>query len=136
MSFFVTEKETEGLLEIASRELPMPDGTTRSFSGFQLMWKALDFLIVCGRWSRQELTEIAVRMEQADTIFDASGLLPKAHDQPGPVSMFQIKMLQAPRVDPAMIQLITSQGGVRLSLDECLHNTVASLYSTLQERLG
>jgi hypothetical protein len=135
MSFFVTDKEVENLLEVASRKLQMPDGAERSFSGFRLMWKAFDFLVVCGKWSRRELVDLALRMNNGEVI--TACLLPKAHDGPGPVSTLEIEMLESPRVDPALIRTITTRkNGPRLSLDECLHNTVSSLYRELQARLG
>ncbi len=136
MSFFITDKEVEDLLQIDSRELTMPDGTARTFTGIKLMWKAFDFLVVCGKWSRRELVDIAMRMQESGELA-APELLPKAQGEPGPVSMLEIKMLEGPRVDPALIRPITtSESGPGLSLDECLHNAVSSLYSDLQERLG
>lgn len=114
----------------------MPDGSVRSFEGFKLMWKALDFLVVCGRWSRLELTDIAQRMLQAGECA-VSGVLPEAHHKPGPVSALELQMLQGPRLDPALIRPITTkERGTGLSLDDCLHNAVSSLYRELQERLG
>lgn len=132
MSFFITEKEVEGLLGLESRDLAMPDGTSRSFSGFKLMWKALEFLVVCGRWSKRELVELALR-RQDDPAYSLDNLLPLAHGQPGPVSMLEIRMLESPRVDPATIIPIERNS---LSLDEHLHNVVSHLYRNIQEQLG
>ncbi len=42
---FVTEKETEELLQIETRDLPMPDGTIQPYTGFHIMWNSLDYLI-------------------------------------------------------------------------------------------
>jgi hypothetical protein len=88
MASFVTDKEIESLLEVVSRDMPMPNGTTRSFTGIKLMWKALDFLIVIGRWSQAELINIALRMQTTGEA-RVAGLLPKAQGQPGPVSRLQ-----------------------------------------------
>ena len=59
--FFITEKETEDLLERETRTLPMPDGTMRPFTESKLFWKAYEFLIVCAKWTGKELVALAVR---------------------------------------------------------------------------
>jgi hypothetical protein len=100
------------------------------------MWKAMDFLVVCGRWSKSELVALAIQSQQ-DASFDATRVLPKAINEAGPVSMVEINMLKAPRVDPALIRPITTrEDGPQLTLDDCLHNVVATLYGDLQTRLG
>ena len=100
------------------------------------MWKALDFLVVCGKWSKAELVDIALQTETVDGLRLVSGLLPKAQGQPGPVSMIELKMLESPRVDPALISPIqTDKEKPSLSLDDRLHNVVTILYRDLQKRL-
>jgi len=134
VTFFITDKEVEDLLNISTRELLMPGGATRSFQGYKLMWKALDFLVVCGRWSRRELIDLALDLHHGGAV-SLVNLVPKAHAMPSPASMLEIKMLKSPRLDPATIQPIAAVGNEGLSLDDCLHNVVASLYRELQDRL-
>lgn len=61
MSFFITEKETEQLLELETRNIPMPDGQMLPFTTFKLMWESYDFLIVCGKYTGKELVDLAIR---------------------------------------------------------------------------
>tara|TARA_R110002110_G_C13470513_1_gene720768 strand:+ start:819 stop:1103 length:285 start_codon:yes stop_codon:yes gene_type:complete len=42
---FMTERETEELLETETRMLPMPDGTTEPYRGFRIMWDTLDYIV-------------------------------------------------------------------------------------------
>lgn len=42
---FITEKETEALLEKETRWLPMPDGSLRPYTAFKLALNHLDYLI-------------------------------------------------------------------------------------------
>ena len=136
VTFFITDKEVEDLLQVSSRELPMPDGSIRVFEGSNLMWKALDFLVVCGKWSRWELVDISVR-SHAQSDICITGLLPKGHGQPGTNSRMELRMLEAPRIDPAMLRPSAGRPRGQLPcLNECLHDTVAALYRSLQERLG
>lgn len=44
MKRFITEKETEALLEPETRDITMPDGSSRPITGFKLMWRSFDFL--------------------------------------------------------------------------------------------
>lgn len=59
MSFFITEKETEEYLKQETRKIPMPDGSSRLLTTFKLVWRSWDFLILCGNYSRVELTSLA-----------------------------------------------------------------------------
>jgi hypothetical protein len=59
MSFFITEKATEALLELETRVLPLPGSLHRPITAFRLVWESLDYLVICGRWSRLELTTLA-----------------------------------------------------------------------------
>jgi len=61
MSFFISEKETENYLEVETRDLPMPDGTIKPFTGFKLMWRAVDYLIITAGYSRAELADLAIK---------------------------------------------------------------------------
>ncbi len=78
MSFFITEKGIEERLARQTRRLPMPEGGEQDFSGFALMWKALDFLVVCGAWDRAELVAIA-QERLADPSIDIRERLPQRH---------------------------------------------------------
>lgn len=42
---FMTEKQTEGLLEIEVRDLLLPNGTRRPFRATRYTWNAYDFLM-------------------------------------------------------------------------------------------
>jgi hypothetical protein len=42
---FLTEKETEALLESETRDLPMPDGSFRPVTDFKLGWEIYDRLL-------------------------------------------------------------------------------------------
>lgn len=44
MERFITEKETEAWLEQETRDITMPDGSTRPITHFKLMWNGFDFL--------------------------------------------------------------------------------------------
>lgn len=44
MKRFITEKQTEALLEPETRDITMPDGSVRQITGFKLMWRGFDFL--------------------------------------------------------------------------------------------
>ena len=65
MGFFITEKETEALLEQETRPIPMPDGSMRPFTGFRLMWESYDFLILCGNYTGKELVDLAIHNSKA-----------------------------------------------------------------------
>ena len=70
---FLTEKETESLLETETRNLPMPDGTTQPFAGFKFMWRSYDFIIESGLYTGKRLTELAViNGEETGCAFDIS----------------------------------------------------------------
>ena len=60
MTFFITEKETEDYLSEETRMIPMPDGTQRAFTGFKLMWRSLEYLILTTDFTSKELVELAV----------------------------------------------------------------------------
>lgn len=135
MGFFITEAETEKLLTHQERPLSMPDGTSRLFGGFALIWRAYDFLVVCGNWEPLELVSLALRVKEGETATVAS-LLPNAHGRETCVSLLEIRMLESPRIDPAEVRPIKQGEERELSLDEHFHNVVASLYRDLQNRLG
>lgn len=40
---FLTEKEMETQLELASRDLPMPDGNIRTFTMMRIHWESADY---------------------------------------------------------------------------------------------
>lgn len=61
MSFFITEKQTEDWLTFETRQIPMPDGTTRPFTHFKLMWRSYDYLIVCGKFTGKQLVEQTIQ---------------------------------------------------------------------------
>ncbi len=131
MSFFITEKGIEERLARQTRRLPMPEGGEQDFSGFALMWKALDFLVVCGAWDRAELVAIA-QERLADPSIDIRERLPQRHGADRPVSLLELRMLEEHRIDP--VQLPGTPGSH--SLEDHLHDVVASLYAELQESLG
>ncbi len=60
MGFFITEPETEDYLSEETRMIPMPDGTQRAFTGFKLMWRSYDYLILTTGYSSKQLVEQAV----------------------------------------------------------------------------
>ena len=59
--FFITEKETERLLEEKPRNVPMPDGSLRQITDSRLFWEAYDFLVGTKKWTPQELVDLSLR---------------------------------------------------------------------------
>ncbi len=55
---FQTEKETEAMLELETRDLPMPDGSTRSISAFRMAWNSYDFILACGVRGPADITKL------------------------------------------------------------------------------
>lgn len=135
MGYFITEKETEALLIVSERSLPMPDGSSRSFSGPKVLWRAFDFLVVCDGWSRLELTSLALAKSQ-NLLIALDRVLPRGEL---PASMLAIEMLEAHRIDPVIVTYSSpvAAGAARPpdSLDEHLHGVVAELYKHSQDRL-
>ena len=75
MGKFLTEKETEEWLTLETRCIPLPDGTTRPFTGFKLMWRSWDYLILTGkgRYTPQRLVELAtINSQEMGYSFDDS----------------------------------------------------------------
>lgn len=75
MSDFLTEKETESLLETETRDLPLHDGTTRPHTTFKTVWRSVDSLIDTGT-KLDELVEAAIeeselQMKPFGETFDA-----------------------------------------------------------------
>jgi hypothetical protein len=71
--FFMTEKETEAFLVQETRQLPMPDGTTRPFTAMKVWWDAYDFLVATRSWSEKELVNlIAINADETRTAFEES----------------------------------------------------------------
>jgi hypothetical protein len=60
-AFFITEKQTEEWLQLETRTIQMPDGTRKPITYFRLIWRSLDYLILCGNWSTQELVDLAFK---------------------------------------------------------------------------
>lgn len=60
MTFFITEKETEALLEFESRNLVLPDDSVRSHSTTLLVWKTFDYLVDYSCFTKERLIELAV----------------------------------------------------------------------------
>ncbi|HZF28329.1 MAG TPA: hypothetical protein VE907_04385 [Gammaproteobacteria bacterium] len=57
--FFITEKETEALLERETRAVKLPDGTSRQITDFKVMWENFDFLTKTTGFSEARLVELA-----------------------------------------------------------------------------
>jgi hypothetical protein len=73
MGFFIAEKETEEYLKQVTRVIRMPDGSTRLFTGFRLMWRSFDYLTVAGGYTEKELTLLAlVNAEEMGYTFEQS----------------------------------------------------------------
>lgn len=73
MAFFITEKETEDYLSEETRLIPMPDGSQRAFTGFKLMWRSLDYLILTTDFTSKDLVELAILdAEEMGYTFEAS----------------------------------------------------------------
>jgi hypothetical protein len=73
MAFFISEKETEDYLSEETRMIPMPDGEQRAFTGFKLMWRSLDYLVLTTDYSSKDLVEqAAVNAEETGCSFEDS----------------------------------------------------------------
>ena len=57
---FITEKQTEDLLALETRDIVMPDGSRRPFTGFRLMWNSFDQIVDDGLFAGPELAGLAV----------------------------------------------------------------------------
>lgn len=57
---FHTEKQIEDWLESQTRDLVMPDGTTRPHTAFKLVWHTMDSLVEVSGYSPLELVEYAL----------------------------------------------------------------------------
>jgi len=95
------------------------------------MWRAFDFLVVCGRWEPFEIVTLTERHQNGQAVM---GAFPEAHGRDGCVSLLEIRMLESPRTDLAPSRP-TSRVGECRSLDDCLNDVVAVLYDELQDRI-
>jgi len=57
---FLTEKETESWLKSQTRDLPMPDGSMRPFTGSRILWETVDLLTLLTGYSCTQLVEFAL----------------------------------------------------------------------------
>lgn len=57
---FITEKETEALLEQEIRNITLPNGSIRSLSSFRLTWDTFDKLIRHSRYTEEKLVKLGV----------------------------------------------------------------------------
>lgn len=57
---FYTDKQIEAWLETQTRDLPMPNGTTRPHTTFRLVWETVDSLVLTCGYSVVELTGYAI----------------------------------------------------------------------------
>lgn len=65
MGFFITEKETERLLEMETRLLSFPDGK-RQHTDFRITWEALDFIIqASNNFTEELLVDLSIKNSQA-----------------------------------------------------------------------
>ena len=60
MAFFISEKETEEYLERETRDIPMPDGSTRPFTTTRLAWRSLDYILEWGWFTQERVVELAI----------------------------------------------------------------------------
>lgn len=51
----MTDKETESWLQRQTRDLPMPDGSTHTYTTFRNVWHAYDLLIELSGYTPTEL---------------------------------------------------------------------------------
>lgn len=58
-SFFISEKETENLLQVETRSLPMPGGGTKPVSMSKLHWQSYGFILQNGFYDTARLVELA-----------------------------------------------------------------------------
>ena len=132
MSFFVVNKSTEDFFQLETRNLPAPDSGTLSFTGFKLMWRAFDLLVLGGNWPRVEIVALALR-KKSDPTFDATDLLPENPIELDITTRREIDILEGPPVD--VIQLLSLPVDAESTeLDACLLNVVSSLYQGLRIR--
>jgi hypothetical protein len=132
MSFLVVNKATETFFELETRKLSLLNGEVLSFTGYKLMWRAFDLLILGGDWPREEIVALALRKKN-DPTFDATNLLPENPCEVDLPTKREIEILEGPSID--IIQLWSLSGQDQVSgLDACLHDIVASLYQGLEIR--
>lgn len=60
MTFFITEKETEDLLVLETRELVMPNGSSRCHTTFRLVWQGFDTLTRIYGYSEAEIVGLSL----------------------------------------------------------------------------
>jgi hypothetical protein len=58
--FFISEKETEDLLQRETRSVRMPDGTLRPITDFKIMWANFDELLSKTSFDEPELVALAI----------------------------------------------------------------------------
>ncbi len=66
MTDFLTEKQTEALLKLETRRLPLPEGGTQTMTATRLLWKRVDLFGRAQMFTLDELVGLA-RMNMADT---------------------------------------------------------------------
>ncbi|MDE8653851.1 hypothetical protein [Novosphingobium album (ex Liu et al. 2023)] len=59
MDRFITERETEDLLDEEVRVLAMPNGERRSVRAFRLVWSSYDIVLRSGAFSEPEVITLA-----------------------------------------------------------------------------
>lgn len=63
--FFIKEQEIEALLAFETRELIMPDGSKRPYTGMKLHWNSYEYITrEVGLFTGPELVAMAVRDSQ------------------------------------------------------------------------
>ena len=73
MSFFMTEKQVEELLEFQTRELLMPDGSRRVIGAFKFTWDDFAFLNECACFRNPGVVEMALtNSEEVKIPFETS----------------------------------------------------------------
>ena len=70
---FMTEKQTEELLQTETRMLPMPDGSLYPYTSFHLLWNSLDYLQANYRLELEWFIRITHQhMEESGKDFDTA----------------------------------------------------------------
>lgn len=65
MSRFITEKETDSLLETENRSLMLPDGDPLQVRHFRIVWNSFDLIVKSGVMTAETITEIAAEHSAA-----------------------------------------------------------------------
>ena len=68
MDKFLTEKETEHLLEFEVRNLAMPSGEVIPVRGFKMMWQSFDLLQQAGMFTQEKLIELAYSWSEREKL--------------------------------------------------------------------